>query len=160
MSLRDELGYLNPIKNLAEETLLNVILTGTFLVKEGHRVLKPFKITVAQFHILMLLNYQTDDGGINQTKLGKMLLVNRANITGLIDRMEKAGLVRRLADPEDRRVNYVKMTDTGKEFLERAHDRYFSRIEEIMAPLGEEECRLLNKLLEMMRYQVRTRKRK
>jgi DNA-binding MarR family transcriptional regulator len=159
MSLHDELGYLNPFKHLEEETLLNVILTGTFMVKEGHRVLKPFKLTVAQFNILMLLKYQSENGLINQTRLGKMLLVNRANITGLIDRMEKAGLVRRLADSEDRRVNYVKMTDTGSEVLEKAHKEYFSRIEQIMAPLAEEECRLLNLLLERMRGQVRKRRK-
>lgn len=160
MSLHNELGYLNPFKHLDEETLLNVILTGTFLVKEGHRVLKPFELTVAQFNILMLLKYQSENGRITQTKLGKMLLVNRANITGLVDRMEKACLVRRLADSEDRRVNYVKMTDTGSEVLEKAHKDYFSRIEQIMSPLAEEECRLLNLLLERMRYQVRKRRKK
>jgi DNA-binding MarR family transcriptional regulator len=47
-----------------------------------------------------------------------MMMVNRANVTGLVDRLEKAGLVRRTATG-DRRYNMIKLTDRGLRFSNR-----------------------------------------
>ena len=88
MSLKNELGLPNPFSHKEHEAMLNIVVTGTLLTKEGEKILRPYGLTDAQFNILMLLKYQSPDGKINQTILGKMLLVNRSNITGLIDRME------------------------------------------------------------------------
>lgn len=83
-----------------------------------------------------------------------MLLIHRSNITGIIDRMEKAGLVRRIADPEDRRIHYVEMTDMGKETLEDAHKVYHQRLDEIMFALSESDNRKIIALLEVIRTQL------
>ncbi len=155
MSLQDELGFRQPIENEANEVVLNIIFTGTLLAKEGQRVFRPFGLTLAQFNVLMLLKRQSVDGRINQTTLGKMMLVNRSNITGLVDRMEEAGLVRRTDDPEDRRVHYVEMTETGDRVLEEVHKTYFSRIEEIMSVLSGNEHKFLSSMLESVRMQLR-----
>ncbi|MEA2063376.1 MAG: MarR family transcriptional regulator [Gemmatimonadota bacterium] len=154
MSLRNELGYKKPFKHRVEETLLSIIHTGTLLSKEGDRLLRPFGLTDAQFNVLVLLKYHSVDGRINQTSLGKMLLVNRSNITGLVDRMEKAGLVRRISDPQDRRVNYVTMTDAGGRVLEKAHQAYLSRIEEVMSNLSAQDQETLSGILEKVRGQL------
>ena len=154
MSLQYELCFLKPFKNLAHETLLNIVVTGTLLVKEGHRILLPFGITEAQFNVLMLLKHQTENGRMNQTMLGKMLLVNRSNVTGLIDRMEQVGWVRRTVDTGDRRVNQVKITESGHEILERAQKEYYTRIEEIMSVLSPEEREYLCRTLESVREQI------
>ncbi len=154
MSLQDELGFRQPIENETNEAVLNIIFTGTLLAKEGQRVFRPFGLTLAQFNVLMLLKRQSVDGRINQTTLGKMMLVNRSNITGLVDRMEEAGLVRRTDDPEDRRVHYVEMTDAGGRVLEEGHKAYFSRIEEIMSALSGNEHKFLSSMLESVRMQL------
>ena len=104
----------------------------------------------------MLLKYQTSGGRINQTNLGNMMLVNRSNITGLIDRMEKSGLVRRISDPEDRRVNHVEITDKGSRILTRADKAYYARLEEVMSLLPQKEFNLLCSTLENVRQQLRT----
>lgn len=155
MSLQDELGFIKPIENKANEAVLNIILSGTLLAKEGQRVFRPFGLTLAQFNVLILLKRQSVNGRINQTTLGKMMLVNRSNITGLVDRMEESGLVRRTDDPEDRRVHYVEMTDEGSRVLEKAHKVYYSRIEEIMSVLPENDRKLLSSMLESVRMQLR-----
>jgi len=154
MSLQDELGFLQPIENKANEAVLNIILTGTLLAKEGQRVFRPLGLTLAQFNVLILLKHQSVDGRINQTTLGKMMLVNRSNITGLVDRMEQAGLVRRADDPEDRRVHYVEMTETGGQILEKAHKAYYSSIEKIMSALSGNERKFLSSMLESVRMQL------
>ena len=137
MSLQKELGLRTPLQYLGGETVLNIIHTGSLLVKEGDRVFKPLGLTDSWFNILMLIRYQSENGRINQSELGRMLLVNRSNVTGLVDRMERAGLVRRVDDPQDRRVNMVEMTAKGLETLERAYEIYRERIEQILAGLDE-----------------------
>ena len=91
MSLQKELGLPNPLEAPGHEAVLNIVLTGELLAKEGDRLLRPFGLTDSQFNVLMLLKYQVKGGGINQTRLGQMLLVNRSNVTGLVD---TAGTVR------------------------------------------------------------------
>jgi len=158
MSLKEELGLLRPFRNKAHETLLNIILTGTLLAKEGSRILQPFGLTDAQFNVLMLLKFQSLEGKLNQTSLGNMLLVNRSNVTGLIDRMEAAGLVNRTADPEDRRVKHIVITDAGRQVLEKASRAYFSCIDQIMSELQEDEFAVLTEMLERVRKRLRVTK--
>ena len=157
MSLYQELSYKSPFKFQVEETLLSIIHTGNLLSKDGQRVLRPFGLTDAQFNVLMLLEHHCDEGRLSQTKLGKMLLVNRSNVTGLVDRMEKAGLVRRVADCEDRRVNQLEMTEAGRRVLEKAYKKYFSRIEEVMSTLSGKEQHNLSQMLGKVRRQLRGR---
>ena len=127
MSLQDELGLENSIKNRAHEALLNVVLTGTLLVKEGDRVLRPFGLTDAQFNVLMLLKYQSDHGEMNQTSLGNMLLVNRSNVTGLIDRLEQAS--------EDDSVKAIILYVDSPGGSVFASDEIALKIEEIEKPI-------------------------
>jgi DNA-binding MarR family transcriptional regulator len=159
MSLQHELGFPKPFRHRSHETLLNIVLTGTLLVKEGQRIVRPYGITEAQFNILMLLKHQSADGTMSQTALGNMLLVNRSNVTGLIDRMEQSGLVRRAADSGDRRVNKVEITGKGQQVLATVQETYYTRIKEIMSALYPEELNHLCTALERIREQVhRTQK--
>ena len=151
MGLQEELGLPVPFDNLAHEALLNVVLTGTLLAKEGNRLLRPLGVTEAQFNVLMLLKYQSGGDGINQTSLGNMLLVNRSNVTGLIDRLEQVGWVKRTADPSDRRVKQVRLTSNGRRVLERAEKAYVARVEEIMGALSSDEHAQLCAMLERVR---------
>jgi DNA-binding MarR family transcriptional regulator len=133
---------------------MNIVITGEILSKEAHQVLAPLGITEVQFNVLMLLAYQSD-GELTQTRLGDMLLVNRSNVTGLIDRTEKAGWVRRVSTGEDRRVYYIQITPEGKNLLTRAHRVYYARVEEIMADLSREDWECLSNLTERVRRRAR-----
>ena len=150
MSLQKELNLINPFSHKSHEAMMSIIVTGVLLSKEGEKILRPFGLTDTQFNILML-KYQTTDGKINQTQLGKMLLVNRSNITGLVDRMEKSGFVRRTADIEDRRVNYVEMTEKGRDIFERTHAIFHKRVDEVMSVLTENDHENLCAHLEAIR---------
>ncbi len=154
MGLHEELGFKKPFRHRGHEALLNIMVTGDILKKEGQKILSPFEITEAHFNILMLLNYQSEDGRLNQTELGNMLLVNRSNVTGLIDRMEKTGLVRRVSDDADRRVNLVEITPEGIGILNNAQKAYFVRIDEIMSGLSADERLNLCSRMETIRKKV------
>jgi DNA-binding MarR family transcriptional regulator len=151
MGLREELGLPRPVETAAHEAALNILVTANLLAKEGERVVGPFGITEAQFNVLMLLRHQSDGGALDQTALGRMLVVNRSNVTGLVDRMEKAGLVVRSPDPTDRRVKQVSLTAHGRKVAEASEVPYFKRVERVLGALGAEERRALVRSLEKLR---------
>ncbi len=151
MSLYDELGLKKPLKHRGQETLLNIIATAARLMGEAQDLLRPYNITESQLNVLMMLKFQTDDGTLNQTELGNMLFVKRSGVTGLVDRMEKAGLVQRSSDRSDRRVNLVSMTEEGRKLLARVEGVYFTRIEEIASALNGQEQERLSRMLERIR---------
>jgi DNA-binding MarR family transcriptional regulator len=155
MALSDELGFLRPIDTPVHEAVLSIFVTASLLGKEADRVLQGFGLTQAQFDILMLLRYQTADGSADQTTLGKMLVVNRSNVTGLVDRMERGGLVTRIGDPADRRVKRVRMTPAGARVLERAEQAYAARTREVVAGLTPANLATLCRSLEAVRTALR-----
>ena len=53
-----------------------------------------------------------------QNEISQLMLVSRANITGLVDSLVRQGLVERTNDPHDRRVNMVKILPKGEKLLE------------------------------------------
>ncbi|MBI1388183.1 MAG: MarR family transcriptional regulator [bacterium] len=151
MPLQDELHFLTPIEGKSHEAVLNMLYTGKLLEKEAYRILRPLGLTDSQFNMLMLLKYQSENQESDQTRLGDMLLVNRSNVTGLIDRMEQAGWVERTADAKDRRVNRVRLTKAGAELLEKAEKVYLERIDAIMNDFSENEINRLCRALEKVR---------
>jgi DNA-binding MarR family transcriptional regulator len=54
--------------------------------------------------------------------LGRAVVISKSGLTGLVDRMQHAGLVRRRRDPTDRRVVHVTLTPAGTEAYRRARD--------------------------------------
>lgn len=69
-------------------------------------------------------------------------------VTRLVDRMEAAGYVERRPCPTDRRVQYVGLTDKGREMLERASEIHIRGIEErLLSRLGPGEAEELDQLL-------------
>jgi len=154
MGLREELGLPNPITNLGHEAAMNLVLTGEMLTKEAGRILRPFGLTGAQFNVLMLLENQSADGCLDQTRLGRLLVVNRSNITGLVDRMETARWVKRIAKAGDRRVKGVQITPAGRRLLKRTHKVYFQRVEEVLGRLPGESCADICRLLEQVRMRL------
>ena len=151
MTLQTDLDLMRPLSNERQATVLGIVLTGEMLGKAGDRVLRPFGLTDSQFNVLMLLKYQAGPKPISQTRLGRMLLVNRSNVTGLIDRMEQAGWVRREAEGGDRRVKLVAITSEGRALLARAEKAYFHAIDDVMAGLSEKDRERLVALLDTVR---------
>ena len=153
-SLQHELGLTNPIVHPSHEPVLGIVFTATLLQKHGGRLLRAHGLTDAQFNVLMLLHHQGQRGRMSQIRLGRLLLVNRSNVTGLVDRMERDGLVRREDDPDDRRVNLVAITDRGMQVLEGAMAEYYPMLDEVMAGVGDQEREVLMDLLARVRKRV------
>jgi len=83
----------------------------------------------------------------SQAELAKRLLVSTGTMTNQLDKLETAGLVRRLPDPADRRGNLVEMTPRGREILDTYVDIQAKRERHLLDGLTPAEKRQLNDLL-------------
>jgi DNA-binding MarR family transcriptional regulator len=82
-------------------------------------VLRPFGLTFARYEALVLLVFSRR-GMLPLGKMGERLQVHPASVTNAIDRLEVAGLVRRVAHPTDRRAVLAEITETGRERVDAA----------------------------------------
>jgi MarR family transcriptional regulator for hemolysin len=78
------------------------------------RCLKPLSVTRSQWWVLA---YLSREDGMTQSQLAEELDLGKVAVGGLIDRLEKSGLVRRDADPSDRRVNRVFLEPKSKQLI-------------------------------------------
>ncbi|HRK34521.1 MAG TPA: MarR family transcriptional regulator [Candidatus Hydrogenedentes bacterium] len=157
MSLKEELGLRNDFKVRAHEALLHIYFTAAKGQKKADEFFRAHGLTDVQFNVMMLLlNQSGESGGLTQVELSRMMLVNRANITTLIDRMEKSRLVVRVADPGDRRYNVVKITPHGEKLFRKAAAVYHEKVGAIMSALKEPEQRMLMSLLTRVREKMDT----
>lgn len=156
MTLKEELGLKRGFDEPAHEALLNVYYTASVMKKRADVFFSRFGLTDVQFNLLTLLYFQSGpEGGLSQAQLSDMMLVNRANITSLVDRMEKAGLVKRNAHSNDRRFNIVKLTTKGKALFEKVESLYIEQVREAMSALNQAQMKTLMGMLEKVRGALR-----
>jgi DNA-binding MarR family transcriptional regulator len=152
VSLNEELHLARPIEVREHEAVLSIYYTAALLKKRADEFFHGFGITDVQFNVLMLLVYQSGQvGGLTQAQIGGMMLVNRANITTLIDRMEKAKLVIRTAANGDRRSNIVKITARGKKIYTEVEPLYQKLVGCAISPLSAGEQKKIILALERIR---------
>lgn len=157
MGLKEELGLRRDLRPKAHEAFLNVYYTAALLKKLARGLFRPFGITDVQFNVLQLLAYHAgDQGGLTQAELGHMMLVNRANITPLIDRMEKAGLVVRTPVPGDRRYHLVQLTNEGRDILTKVEAEYERWMHSIVGTVEDEDLIQLVDSLGALRQRIYT----
>lgn len=144
MGLKDELHLKKPLASVEHEALMNLYYTAARLKKRAGEFFGPWGLTDVQFHLMMLLRHQGAGEGLSQARLSELMQVNRPNVTGLVDRLEREGLVRRTA-AADRRYNIVQLTDKGGRLLDKADTAYGHEVQEVMGVLSKSELAALIK---------------
>lgn len=116
-----------------------VMATADAFLRESQRQFRPLGATGAQYNVLNILMSHPE--GISQRELGDLLVVDRSNVTGLLDRLEKSGLVRRDDHPGDRRVYRVMITSAGQACWEKIHPLYLDAVAKITEGLSGKQIR-------------------
>lgn len=154
MGLKDELG-LTEFATLEHEAALCIYLTGDLIRKKARDFFRSYNITDVQFNVLDLLNNEAPEGrGLTQAQLGKMMVVKRSNVTSILDRMERDGLVERIDVPGDRRYNEVRLTDKGMSVVDSVKGSYMSGVEELLSDLSHHEMESLLDMLGKIRKRI------
>lgn len=135
----------------ATEAFLHLLRIGdeAFRVVQGH--LAEHDITQGRFSVLMSLWGQCRREGpgvpLSPAEIADRLGVTRATVTGLVDTLERSGLVTRTPSADDRRMMLVQLTPRGDKLLSKILPSHFRQMAWLMQPLSEEERKLLLGLL-------------
>ena len=106
-------------------------------------VASEFDLAPAQMHALKALEPGKPRP---MSELAGALRCDNSNVTGIVDRLEDRGLVRRRPSDRDRRVKMLEVTPEGAALRKQLHER-LSRPPEALAGLSEEDARTLRDVL-------------
>lgn len=117
------------------------------------KALRPIGVTRSQWWVLANLSRHGGEGTM-QTELAKVMDVGKVTLGGLIDRLEAAGLVKRQADPEDRRAKRVVMTPKGTKLLAEIQSIAFDVNSKIMNGIQKNDIARAETVLYKMKQQL------
>lgn len=96
-------------------------------------------------------------GDVSLSELSERIHARNSTVTGIIDRMQREGLVQRARSSRDRRVIHIKLTSKGRELARVVPVQPAEILRGALAALSPEECRVLLRILVKLTDQVRSR---
>ncbi|MBI5092577.1 MAG: MarR family transcriptional regulator [Candidatus Hydrogenedentes bacterium] len=152
LSIDDELHLDRPMDDLHHAAVINVLRTANLFSAVGATFLRQYDLTEAQFNVLLSLKYK--ERNVTQSDLGERLVVTRASITSVLDKLEGKGLVRRDTVEGNRRIYHVSLTPAGLALINKVEPSYRERVHRVMGGLAESEMRTLIDYLERVRAEL------
>ena len=129
----------------ALEAWLGVWNSGLMLRNAARHFFRDKGATETQFHVMVRLKYA--DHPVTQKELSEMLMVDKSDLTGLVDRMEERGFLRRTRASGDRRSYHLELKEPGIAFLEETEGPYRELITRIMSCFDDEK---LDRIISVM----------
>jgi DNA-binding MarR family transcriptional regulator len=114
-------------------------------------VFSKYGITTEQWRVLACIKSR---GPLRPVEIASLLERAPNSMSMLVDRMVKAGLVRRTRDRKDRRAVFVSMTDKGKEAVEPAVPAGWDFINRLLSPLSHDDQLALADMLETIKCEL------
>ena len=143
----------------AVEAYLHLLRAGDEAARFTETHFSSCNLSRGRFTVLMLLmdKKKNEPAAHTPAELAEKAGVTRATMTGLIDTLERDGLVRREHDTGDRRMMLVTLTDKGFDFVQSILPEHFRRTAHLMASLTLDERKTLVRLLNKVAEQASTR---
>ena len=157
MSIYKEMGFQPKKESTSEATLYNVVRTFTLLNRLFQRHYAQFDLTPAKLNVLMLVKHVGGEEGLPQREIAKRLIISGSDVTGLIDRLEKDGVLTRRGASNDRRIKLIKITHKGSALLDRLWPAHTEQVDSIMSPLSKKEQEQLIALLTKLRAKLQNK---
>lgn len=136
-------------ENKAHEALVCVWWTGTLLKKTFRRLFRSSIGSEANFNLLSVLKFS--DSPLTQNAIAEKLLVDRSNVTGLIDKLEARELIKRNKVPNDRRSYHITLTPKGSKLIGRVEIDYAKVVDKLMSGFSAKDSANLIKLTARLR---------
>ncbi len=106
-----------PVKNRSKEIIFSIrklMQAGEFYTKELN---KKYQVSAPQLNCLLSLY---EHGPLPPSQIAKHIMVKSSTVTGIVDRLEKKGFVKRLRNSPDRRFITIELTESGRNLAENA----------------------------------------
>jgi DNA-binding MarR family transcriptional regulator len=120
-------------------------VTGRLLLCAGYyertvgTVLQRFGLSIADFDVLNTLRRVSDQHGSKPSDMARSSLITTGAMTSRLDRLERAGLIRRTPDPADRRGVLVRLTPRGRKAARQALQELIAANEAFLEPLSGQQ---------------------
>lgn len=157
--LQAELKQKVPFRSREQEAYLSLLRTTEALQASVEARLKEFGLTGTQYNALRILRGAGPEG-LPCSEIGERMITRNPDVTRLLNRLEKRGLVTRTRAKADRRVIYGKITAAGLKLLREIDEPLEKYGREILKHVGQEKLQQLIDLLELVRSGESTRKQR
>lgn len=135
--VQDRETAVSPEAALSLRVWLRLLTCSNLIEREiRSRLVRDLDITLPQFDVLAQLERGSE--GMTMSQLSQRMMVTNGNVTGLVDRLEKEGLVQREADPDDRRSNRVSLTPAGRTRFNEMFPIHHGWLEDMLGGLDKE----------------------
>src|SRR3989442_1461513 len=135
-----------------EAAFLGLLRTCDMLSRGLVQVLKTEDLSATQYNVLRILRGSPE--GLACGEIASRMITRDPDITRLLDRLEKRGLISRCRETKDRRTVMARITPDGLKLLARLDEPVQSAHRKQLGHLGQERLRTLTELLRVSRRQV------
>jgi DNA-binding MarR family transcriptional regulator len=148
--LQAEIRQTKPFASAAEEALLNLQRTADCFRRDFQQALKPYGITATQYNALRILRGAADEA-LTCSELGERLVSSDPDITRLLNRLQRRGLIERQRDTHDRRSVKTVISPAGLHLLQKLTPLIEEHTDERVRHMGQAKLEALIDLLEDLR---------
>ncbi len=148
--LAREIGKTGPFASAEEEVYLNLLRTTSLLARAFERFFHEHGLSEPLYNALRITAGH-GSAGVPTLTIGKQLVTHEPDVTRLVDRLEKAGLIKRERCEKDRRVVFVKITPAGKSKLQEMNAPGTALLKKLLGHVGKPGLTKLAELLEDVR---------
>lgn len=135
-----------------EAAFVELVRTMDMLSRGPMRILKSEDLSPTQYNVLRILRGSPE--GLPCGEIASRMVTRDPDVTRLLDRLEKRGLVSRCRENQDRRTVIARISDEGLELLGRMDEPVQSAHRQQLGHLGRQRLRALTELLREMRSRV------
>ena len=135
-----------------EAAFLDLLRTTDMLSRGLVTILRPEDLSSTQYNVLRILRGAPE--GLPCGEIAKRMITRDPDITRLLDRLEKCGLISRSREARDRRTVMARITGAGLKLLARLDEPVRAAHRKQLGHLGRERLRLLTGLLREARSQL------
>ena len=159
MQLGKEIKKRKPFECREEEAFLNIVRAADVLSADFAELFKQQRISSTQYNVLRILRGEASNSGegLSCGEIAERMITRDPDITRLLDRLEKSGLVSRCREEKDRRVVRVRITPAGEKLLAELDPLIRDAHRKQLGHLGEEKLKQLIALLEEARHSTTSR---
>lgn len=148
MKIEEAIKQKRPFRSNKQKATVNLMYTHGWWMSELRHFFKPFELTTQQFNILRILKGAS--APLSTSDIRDRMLDAKSDITRIIDRMIKKGLVIKKTCSSDRRLVDVYMSKEGSQVLTQVNEK-MEELDQKVSHLSESEAEQLSELLDKMR---------
>ena len=149
----EEMGFDSSRAQIPDAVVYAIARTFNLLSRELSTVYRRFSLSAPSFNLLMLLKHGKDAASFTQQEVGRRLVVSPSDMTGLIDRLEHKGLVRRNPG-RDRRCHLLAITQKGSRMLDEVWPHHVEAIQLHVGSMTDGEAKVLLRVLAQIRVRL------